>query len=220
MSARRLQVGVHGATGRMGRMVLAALESSPDLALAWACGSAGPAAWEADVVVDFSTPRGFERLLRHAMSPIVSGTTDLVPPEAPPMALLHAPNFSLGIAVLTRLVREAHAALPGWDVEVVELHHNAKRDAPSGTALRLAQGLGRSVLGRSGAREPGTVGMHAVRGGDIVGEHHVYLCGPGERIQLAHVAHSRELFAVGALRAARWLVGKPAGVYALEDVLA
>ncbi len=219
MSGRRLAVGVHGATGRTGRLVVAAVESNPELELAWACGAAAPKQWACDVVVDFSTPEGFRRLLEHARSPIVSGTTGLMPPEAPPVALLHAANFSLGVAVLARLVREARAALPEWDLEVVELHHHGKRDAPSGTALRLVDGLGPTTDGRSGPRVPGEVGLHAVRGGDIVGEHHVYLCGPGERLQLAHVAHTRSLFAEGALRAARWLAGRPAGRYTLDDVL-
>lgn len=219
MSSPRLAVGVHGASGRMGRMVLEAIAASPDLSLAWACGAAPPPSWACDVVVDFSTPEGLHRVLAHARSPVVSGTTGLTPPASPPVALLYAANFSLGVAVLARLVREARATLPDWDLEVVELHHNAKRDAPSGTALRLVEGLGPQQNGRSGPREPGEVGMHALRGGDIVGEHHVYLCGPGERIQLAHVAHNRGLFAAGALRAARWLVGRPAGRYTLDDVM-
>jgi 4-hydroxy-tetrahydrodipicolinate reductase len=204
----------------MGQRVVAAVEAAPDLELAWACGSAGPPSWAADVVVDFSRPDGLRRLLQHATCPVVSGTTGLTAPADPPVALLHAPNFSLGVAVLARLVREAREALPGWDVEVVELHHHGKVDAPSGTALRLVGGPAGTTNGRNGPRSPGEIGMHAVRGGDIVGEHHVYLCGPGERLQLAHVAHTRELFVEGALRAARWIVGRPPGNYTLESVLA
>lgn len=220
MSSARLAVGVHGASGRMGRMLLEQIAASNDLALAWACGAEAPPSWACDVAVDFSTPAGLHRLLTHARSPVVSGTTGLTPPAAPPVALLHAANFSLGVAVLARLVREARTALPDWDLEVVELHHNGKRDAPSGTALRLVDGLGPQQQGRTGPREPGEVGLHAVRGGDIVGEHHVYLCGPGERIELTHVAHNRGLFAAGALRAARWLVGRAPGLYSLDDVIA
>ncbi len=210
-----LRVGVHGATGRMGRMVLAELADVPDVRLAWACGRELPALLDADVIIDFSTPAAFAGLLERAPCPVVSGTTGMEPPAAPPVALLHAANFSLGVAVLARLVREARAALPGWDLELVELHHNQKRDAPSGTALRLVDGLGPQVHGRAGPRHAGEVGVHAVRGGDIVGEHHVYLCGPGERLQLAHVATHRGLFAAGAVRAARWLAGR----YSLDDVL-
>lgn len=214
-----MRVGVAGATGRMGREVLAQLEATPGLSVAWASGRTLPDDLSADVVIDFSTPDGFAALLGRVACPLVSGTTGLVPPEHPRVPLLHAPNFSLGVAVLARLVREARAALPTWDLEVVELHHNQKRDAPSGTALRLVEGLGPRVDGRTGPRTPGEIGMHAVRGGDIVGEHHVYLCGPGERIQLAHVATNRSLFAAGAVAAARWLADKPVGLYRIDDLL-
>lgn len=210
-----IRVGVHGATGRMGKLVLEQIAAS-DLELAWAIGRGEPAA--CDVIIDFSTPDGLRNLLATATVPVVSGTTGIVVTETR-VPLLHAANFSLGVAVLAKLVREARAALPGWDLEVVELHHNQKRDAPSGTAIRLVDGLGPRVDGRTGPRHPGEIGMHAVRGGDIVGEHRVYLCGPGERLELAHVATHRGLFAAGALAAARWIVGKPVGIYTIEDVL-
>ena len=215
-----IRVGVAGATGRMGREVLAQLQSAPDVEVVWAAGRELPGNLAADVVIDFSTPAGFATLLDRLACPLVSGTTGLVPPESPRIPLLHAANFSLGVAVLARLVREAHAALPGWDVELVELHHNQKRDAPSGTALRLVEGLGPRVDGRTGPRHPGEVGVHAVRGGDIVGEHHVYLCGPGERLQLAHVATHRGLFAAGAITAARWLLGRVPARYTIDDLVA
>lgn len=215
-----IRVGVHGAGGRMGRIVLAEIEAADDLVLAFACDVDRPEALDADVIVDFSSPEGFAALLAKSRVPVVSGTTGIAPPSSPPVALVHAANFSIGVAVLARLVREARAALPDWDLEVVELHHNQKRDAPSGTALRLVEGLGPQVNGRVGPRAPGEIGMHAVRGGDIVGEHQVYLCGQGERIQLTHVATHRGLFAAGALRAARWVVGRPPGLYSLDDVLA
>jgi len=202
----------------MGRLVRAQVEAAPDLQLAWAAGRELPVSLDADVIVDFSTPEGLRGLLARASCPVVSGTTG-VKVQAPGLALLHAPNFSLGVAVLAGLVRRAHAALPDWEVEIVELHHAAKRDAPSGTALRLAEGLGPVVDHHPGLRAPGTVGVHAVRGGDVVGEHTVYLFGPGERLALGHVASDRALFATGALTAARWIVGKPPGRYRLEDVL-
>lgn len=211
-----IRVGVHGATGRMGKLVLEQLAAS-DLELAWATGGAAPEL-PCDVIIDFSTPDGLRALLASATAPVVSGTTGIVVTETR-VPLLHAANFSLGVAVLAKLVREARAALRGWDLEVVELHHNQKRDAPSGTAIRLVDGLGPRVDGRTGPRHPGEIGMHAVRGGDIVGEHRVYLCGPGERLELAHVATHRGLFAAGALAAARWIVGKPVGIYTIEDVL-
>lgn len=217
-----LRVGLHGATGRMGRLIRAEIEASPDLALAWACGRLPPEAWDADVIVDFSTPEGLSRVLTHARCPVVSGTTGVEVPQHPRVALLHAPNFSVGVAVLARLVAEARRALPEFDVEIVELHHRGKVDAPSGTALRLAAALGGAPAlrhGRTGPRVLGEVGIHAVRGGDIIGEHRVFLAGPGERIELAHIATHRGVFASGALRAARWLVGRPAGRYTIEDLL-
>ena len=223
---RTLRVGVHGATGRVGRLVVVEVEAAPDLSLAWACGRDLPEDLSADVIVDFSTPPGLRRLLAHARAPVVSGTTGLAPGDLPPdnpaassLAVLHSPNVSAGVAVLARLVQDAARALPGYDVEIVELHHNAKRDAPSGTALRLVEGLGPQVSGRTGPRTPGEVGLHAVRAGDAVGEHTVYLAGPGERLQLGHIATQRVVFAHGALRAARWLIGRPPGRYRFEDVL-
>ncbi len=203
----------------MGRLVCAEVEAAPDLSLVWTHGRSLPAEHAAvDVIVDFSVPDGLRRLLSVARCPVVSGTTGLTV-ESPAVPLLHAPNFSLGVAVLARLVRDAARALPGWEVEVVELHHHAKRDAPSGTALRLVDGLGTPVNGHAGLRQPGEIGLHAVRGGDVVGEHTVYLFGPGERLNLGHVASDRRLFALGALTAARWMVGRPAGLYRIEDVL-
>ena len=214
-----IRIGVHGATGRMGREVLAEIGRHPDLSVAWASGDEGAPGTPADVVIDFSTPAGFHQLLDRAGCPVVSGTTGVVPPSRPAIPLLHAPNFSAGVAVLRAAVLQAVAALPGWDVEIVELHHNRKHDAPSGTALRLAEGLGQRVDGHHGPRHAGDVGIHAVRGGDIVGEHRVYLCGPGERLELAHVAGDRSLFAAGAVRAARWILGRSVGLYSMDDVI-
>jgi len=215
-----VRIGVHGSTGRMGRLVVEEVGRHDDLSLAWTATRDLPVNIDADVIIDFSVPDGLSRLLSVARCPVVSGTTGLVPPAHPPVALLHAANFSLGVAVLARLLREARGALPGWDLELVELHHNQKRDAPSGTALRLVEGLGPTTTGRDGPRLAGEVGLHAVRGGDIVGEHHAYLCGPGERLQLGHVATHRGLFAAGAVRCARWLRGKPPGLYAIDSVIA
>jgi len=226
-----LRVGVHGATGRMGQRAIEIVGAAPDLTLAWACGRDLPDSLDADVIVDFSTPDGLARLLAVAPCPIVSGTTGAVTlPDAPRVALLHAANFSLGVAVLARLAREAARMLPGWDTEIVEIHHSAKRDAPSGTALRLADAVdaGRGAAGvsagprrsgRDGAHLSGEIGLHAVRGGDVIGEHTVYLFGPSERIVLGHVASDRGLFAAGAVRCARWLAGRGPGRYTLEDVL-
>ncbi len=221
-------MGVHGANGRMGRLVVAGVEAADDLKLAWALDRDAAPRDDADVIVDFSTPEGLDALLGWATCPVVTGTTGAIHlPETPNVALLHAANFSVGVAVLARLAREAARALPGWDAEIVEIHHTAKRDAPSGTALRLADALDHGnaspaarTTGRTGPHVPGEIGLHAVRGGDVVGEHTVYLFGAGERIVLGHIATDRALFAHGALRAARWLAGRAPGRYTLEDVLA
>jgi 4-hydroxy-tetrahydrodipicolinate reductase len=194
----------------------------------------------ATVVVDFSAPAALAPALDAcAKSRIayVCGTTGLdagalaaLDRAAASCAVLWEPNMSVGVHVLSRLVAEAAAALgASYDVEVVEVHHHAKVDAPSGTAIRLgdvvkaARPGARYVHGREGrpgARDPSEIGMHAVRGGDVIGDHTVYFFGDGERIELTHRASSRDLFAHGALRAARWLSGRAPGRYRLADVLA
>jgi 4-hydroxy-tetrahydrodipicolinate reductase len=194
----------------------------------------------ADVVVDFSAPiatRELAPLAAVAGSAIVSGTTGLddgareaLDRAARSVAVLWEPNTSIGVHVLARLVTQAATALSDWDVEIVEMHHRAKVDAPSGTAMRLAEAAQRGrasatriVHGRrgtSGPRAPEEIGVHALRGGDVVGDHVVYLAGGGERIELVHRATSRDVFAHGALRAARWIAGRPPGRYSLGDMLA
>ena len=199
---------------------------------------------EADAVVDFSSPELLARLVDaqgEALEgkALVVGTTGLdeegervLERAARRCAVLQAANFSVGVNLLLALAEQAAAALgPDYDVEVVEAHHRRKADAPSGTALALGEALarGRGVAladvradgrsGISGARPRGEIGFHAVRGGDIVGEHRVLLIGERERVELGHVAQDRALFAEGALRAAKWLAGKPAGRYTMRDVL-
>lgn len=194
----------------------------------------------ADVVVDFSAPAATLALAPVAAASgvaIVSGTTGLdertraaLERAASQVAVLWEPNMSLGVHVLTRIAAEAATALPDWDIEIVETHHRAKIDAPSGTALRLADVLQRArtpdtVLvhgrhGRPGARSRNEIGMHALRGGDIVGDHVVHLMGGGERLELAHRATHRDVFAHGALRAVLWIAGRARGWYSLSDVLA
>lgn len=194
---------------------------------------------EADVAIDFSHPTGLAAAVRRlGATPLVSGTTGLdaeavaaLDAHAARAPVLHAANFSTGVTVLLDLVARAARALPDYDVEIVESHHRHKRDAPSGTALALghaaAAARGRSldelaVHGRSGdtgERPAGQIGLHALRLGDVAGEHEVYLAGPGERVLLAHLATSRATFAQGALRAARWVLGRPPGRYRMQDVL-
>jgi 4-hydroxy-tetrahydrodipicolinate reductase len=194
---------------------------------------------QAEVIVDFSVPVATEALAALAAASkvaLVSGTTGLHPAgraalerAAATTAVLWEPNMSLGVHVLSELVSLASSSLPDWDVEIVETHHRRKEDAPSGTALRLAEIVkaarsdgARFVHGRQGKPGPrgaDEIGVHAVRGGDAAGDHVVYVLGNGERIELAHHAASRDIFAQGALRAARWIVGRPPGRYSLRDVL-
>lgn len=222
----------------------------PDIELVGRLGRGADAAEErarieaADVVIDVTSAEGVKALLdRHAASlagrALIVGTTGLDQPVkaglhdlATRAAVLVAPNFSPGVNLLLSLVRRAAALLPAarWDAEIVEVHHGGKIDAPSGTALAalaaVAEGRGEHPAvrpgreGRTGPRPPGEVGMHAVRGGGIAGEHRVLFLGARERIELAHAALDRDVFAGGALLAARWLAGRPAGEYSMDDVLA
>ena len=193
-----------------------------------------------DVAIDFSSADALPRVastVATAGAAFVSGTTGLTPSgeEALRAAsecvpVLWEPNLSVGVQVLSQLLQQAIRALgEGFDVEIVETHHRKKVDAPSGTALRLAEvareARGGAELrygreGRPGERKRDEVGVHAVRGGDVIGDHSIHLLGQGERIELVHRATSRDLFAHGALRAAAWIAGKPAGRYALSAVLA
>ncbi len=198
----------------------------------------------AKVLVDFSSPSVVADAARACADSgiaLVSGTTGLeaeanraLDAAAGRVPVLWEPNMSVGVLVLSDLLRRAIASLgPGYDVEIVETHHRLKADAPSGTAVRLAEiakeevgkrGEGAPVLvkgrdGKPGARRPNEIGVLAVRGGDVVGDHVVHLFGEGERLELVHRASSRDVFAIGALRAAGWLAGKRAGRYTLRDVL-
>lgn len=173
-----------------------------------------------DVAIDFSLPEGFDPLLALCVqrgAGLVSGTTGLSDAQrqalqvaSASIPLLWASNFSLGVAVLTELVERAAAALPGWDVDVVESHHIHKKDAPSGTAL---------TLGEAAASAGAAVDYASLRAGDIVGEHQVQFTGLGERIELIHRASNRDIFARGALHAAQRLHGRTAGAYRVRDLL-
>ena len=204
-------------------------------------------AWirDADVLVDFSAPELIGRLIdMHGAAfegrALVIGTTGLAPEEqhrldrlAERSAVLQAANFSVGVNLLLALAERAASVLDSdaWDAEIIEAHHRRKADAPSGTALALADAVasGRGLAlddvrvdgrsGHPGARPTGQIGLHAVRGGDIVGEHRLLFVSDRERIELAHIAQDRRLFAEGALRAARWIAGRSPGRYTLRDVL-
>lgn len=215
----------------VGRPVGVRITGDPRVALA-----------EAEVVIDFSAPTATAGVVEAAAAQGVAcvvGTTGLdadaraaVEAAAARVAVVASPNMSLGVQVLAHVLGEALRLLgSGFDIEVVEAHHREKKDAPSGTALRLVEVAARARdlsmesdlrHGRHGAnarRVPGEIGVHAVRGGDIVGDHTVVLAGLGERLELTHRATSRAVFAAGALRAARWVVGRPPGRYHIGDVL-
>jgi 4-hydroxy-tetrahydrodipicolinate reductase len=255
-----LRLVVNGATGRMGGAVLGLLHDDARFhVVAALTGHDSPrlderawpdrdtphfqAQWPqspVDAVIDFSGPAGLASALEFCVergAALVSGTTGIdaalqarLGEATARIPLLHASNFSLGVAVLARLLRQAAAALPDWDLEIIEAHHGRKRDAPSGTALALgevaaaARGttLGRDGLEgrREGPRQAGSIGFAVVRGGDIVGEHTAMLIGAGERVELIHRATDRSIFARGAIEAARWLCGRPPGVYGLDAMLA
>ncbi len=257
-----LRVVLSGVTGRMGTVLAELIRVDDGIELVGGIGripergcdvgcpivetpeTAGAWIREADVVIDFSSPELFGRLVEGqgdalAGKALVVGTTGLgaegeraLDEAARRTAVLPAANFSIGVNLLLALAERAAAVLgDGYDAEVVEAHHRRKADAPSGTALALGEALarGRGVAladvradgrsGTSGERPRGEIGFHSVRGGDIVGEHRVMLIGERERVELGHVAQDRSLFAEGALRAARWLAGKPAGRYTMRDVL-
>jgi 4-hydroxy-tetrahydrodipicolinate reductase len=217
----------------LGAAVAADVAATTDLAAALAAS---------DVYVDFTTPAGTAAAAAVAARQkraAVIGTTGLGAAEERAIAELAtvapvvlAANFSLGVNLLVGLVGQAARVLgPDWDAEIVEIHHRLKRDAPSGTALALAKAAaaGRGVDydavkrhsrdGEVGARPPGEIGVLAVRGGDVVGEHTVMFLGQHERIELAHKATNRAIFAIGALRAAAWVVHQPPGTYDMLDVL-
>jgi len=197
---------------------------------------------QADVVIDFSVPEQALRLADQAAQrgwAIVVGTTGLsaeqkqqLDARSAKIATLAAPNFSVGMNVVFRVAAETARLLGGgYDIEIVESHHRFKKDAPSGTALRLAERVAEAtsrrlaetaVYGRqgmTGERTPAEIGIHALRRGDVFGEHTVIFTTLGETIELTHRAHSRDAFAAGAVRAAKWLAGRPAGRYTFEQVL-
>lgn len=226
-----IRISLFAPNGRMGKAIAAAVAEDPGFALDQDHG---------DVLVDFSAPAALQASLDRAVSggiPILVGTTGLdetadrlVAAAAESIAVLRAPNTSLGVALLADLVeRAAHVLGPGWDIEIAEIHHRMKADAPSGTALFLgeaaARGRGSAMKaerGRDGTglkRESGAIGFASLRGGTVAGEHDVMFLGPEERLVLSHRAESRMIFARGALAGARFLVGKPAGLYSMRDVI-
>ena len=242
-----LRLVLIGGTGRMGRSITACAERAPD---EWQIAAAprrdddlAAACALGDAVIDVSLPEATAAVVaaaRAARRPLVVGATGhdeaqraLLADAALEIPLLLASNFSVGVNALFWLARRAAEILgPDFDLEIIETHHRLKKDSPSGTARRLAEVLAEARAlsyerdvrhGRAGIvgpRAADEIGMHAVRGGDVVGEHTVLFAGIGERVELTHRASSRETFALGALRAAAWLARQPAGrVYDMEDAL-
>lgn len=227
-----LKIGIFGATGRMGRAITEVVAARDDAIVV---------ADRPDIYVDFSAPAALEKNLAEAVAaqrPIVIGTTGLtaehrqaIDRAAGEIAVIQAANTSLGVNLLAHLVRETAARLSEeWDIEIVEMHHRHKMDAPSGTGLLLgtAAAKGRGVdlarvadRGRDGigARKEGHIGFAAMRGGSVAGDHQVVFAGEGERIELGHRAESRTIFAQGAVKAALWLADKAPGRYSMNDVL-
>ncbi len=255
------RVAIVGASGKMGEQVRRQVAAHPDLVLSVGLEAPGHpdagrelepgvrvetdakrAFEQADVAIDFSVPKATLANLHAAADlglPYVTGTTGFSEDEkaeikarAMRIPIVHAPNFSVSVNVLGWLAREAARRLgPDFDAELFELHHAAKRDAPSGTALFIAEAVAqgrnealadRLVLERAGeigARPKGAIGIQTLRGGDNPGEHTLYFVGQGERIELTHRSFTRDHFAKGAVRAAAWIIGQEAGLHPIERVL-
>ncbi len=227
-----VRIALFAPDGRMGRAIQAAIEEDPGFELSTDNG---------DVLVDFSSPNALRASLDRAISagvPLLIGTTglidehhELIAEAAKIIPILKAPNTSVGVALLEDLTERAARILgpDKWDIEIVEAHHNKKADAPSGTALHLGAAAERGrggespfEHGRAGTglrRETGAIGYAAIRGGTVAGDHDVMFLGPDERLVLSHRAESRTIFARGALAAAKFLQGRPVGIYSMRDVI-
>ncbi|WP_323173129.1 4-hydroxy-tetrahydrodipicolinate reductase [Natrialba sp. PRR66] len=250
------RIGVTGATGRMGREVIAAVADHGSCEVAFAVNrepdgetvdgvAVDPAAefgsllaaHEPQAVIDFTGPESaieYARACADAKVAFVTGTTGfddeqlaVLEDAAGEIPVLRAPNFARGVQALVNVIGDAVKSLPGYDVELVETHHNAKRDAPSGTANRLLDEIeangefSERTHGREGEapREAGEIGVHALRAGDITGEHEILLAGNHEEVRLTHRAEDRGVFAAGAVDAAAWIAGQKAGSYNFADVI-
>ena len=244
-----MKLAIAGAAGRMGRALIeaAAADSELSVVCAFDAAAAGeqvgkvrivsdPAAVaQADVVLDFTRPEGTLGLLKHAKAMVI-GTTgfteedkERIAQAAKRIPIVLAANFAVGVNTVYKLAETAARILgDDYDVEIVEAHHRHKVDAPSGTALQLGEIIAGAlnkkdfVFGRKGVigeRQKKQIGFHAIRGGDIVGEHTVIFAGAGERVEVTVRSQSRATYANGALRAAKWLKGRPPALYAMADVL-
>ncbi len=234
-----IKLGISGVCGRMGRRIFELASQDKDFEVALALEKKGTPAigkdmgkikissnsdglFLVDVFVDFTVPEATEANLDYVArykKGLVLGTTGLndqqlkkVEEISHAVPVVSSPNMSVGVNVLFTMLPELAKRLgPGYHIEIVEAHHKAKKDFPSGTARKFAEILSEATKAQ--------IPVHAIRLGDIVGDHTVIFCGNSERIEIKHQAHSRDLFALGALRAAKWLFGKPAGLYSMQDVL-
>lgn len=243
-----------GCNGRMGKVITGLAAEDPDVEITAGIDVAGEGSGSypvypnfeavnetADVIVDFSSPKVFDTMMDYAVShkvPVVVCTTGLsdeqltrLEEDSKKVAVLRSANMSLGINILLKLVREAAATLApaGFDIEIVERHHNQKKDAPSGTALALADSINEAMdhrysytydrSQRNEKRDANEIGLSAVRGGTIPGTHEVIFAGTDEVIELNHIAYSRSIFGKGAVAAAKFLAGKSAKFYSMSDVI-
>ena len=234
-----IKLGIAGVCGRMGRRIFELASQDRDFELSLALEKKGTpmigkdlgklkissspdGLFLIDVFIDFTVPEAAEINLDYAAKykkALVLGTTGLsdaqlkkVQDVSAVIPVVFSPNMAIGVNVLFAMLPEIAARLgPDYNIEIVEAHHKAKKDAPSGTAKKFGQ-----ILAEATKKE---IPVHAIRLGDIVGDHTIIFCGNSERIEIKHQAHSRDLFAVGALRAAKWIAGKPAGLYSMQDVL-
>jgi 4-hydroxy-tetrahydrodipicolinate reductase len=236
---------IHGAQGRMGQALIRCAAEDPELevtATVDADDNFSAALTQCDAVIDFSATHitiQVAKACADAGKVLVIGTTghelaerELINQAAAKIPLVFSPNYSVGVNTLFWLTRKAAEILgPDFDLEVVEMHHRLKKDSPSGTARHLAEILAEvrqldytesarhGRAGIIGERTSNEIGVHAIRGGDVVGDHTVIYAAPGERLELTHKASSRDTFARGALRAAKWATNQPAGLYDMQDVL-
>lgn len=236
---------IHGSKGRMGQALLACAARQPGFEVVGAIDQGDDLAaviGRSDVVIDFSfhnATLGVAKLCAQHRKALVVGTTGhsdadkaAITAFRTEIPLVLSTNYSTGVNTLFWLTRKAAEILgPGFDLEVVEMHHRLKKDAPSGTAttlleiladvrkLQLSEALRHGRQGITGERTANEIGIHALRGGDVVGDHTVIFAANGERVELTHKASSRETFANGALRAAAWVVHQPPGLYSMQDVL-
>ena len=227
MKNSRIRVLLIGAAGRMGKTINALADGDPNIDIAARCDvgdSIEPPMKNCDVAIDFSQPDAITEICRVALDhskPLVIGTTGHSPEQrriieqtARSVPIVFASNFSIGVNILFWLTHKAAEQLGGdFEAEIIETHHKMKKDAPSGTAKTLAEVL-------KAAREmQSEIPIRSIREGDVVGKHTVIFSGLSERLELTHSAASREIFARGALRAAKWVIDQPAGLYSMQDVL-